>query len=108
MSACVNVPVLAWLCLPPLPSVDHRWNTACCEHGTIISNPNRKGIVFFSLPVIRSGSYYLFESDSEDDEDEQEEKEEEAPKKKTSLQVGLLNGVIDFRTQQDRQRNPVL
>ncbi|KAK1157641.1 piezo-type mechanosensitive ion channel component 2-like [Acipenser oxyrinchus oxyrinchus] len=37
--------------------------------------------------MIRSGSYYLFESDSEDDEDEQEEKEEEAPKKKTSLQL---------------------
>ncbi|MGH0171583.1 UNVERIFIED_CONTAM: hypothetical protein FKN15_061480 [Acipenser sinensis] len=68
-------------------TMDHRWNTACCEHGTIISNPNRKGIIFFSLPVIRSGSYYLFESDSEDDEDEQEEKEEEAPKKKTSLQL---------------------
>ncbi|MBN3325162.1 PIEZ2 protein, partial [Atractosteus spatula] len=37
--------------------------------------------------MVRSGSYYLFESDSEEEEEELEEKEEEAPaKKKTAFQ----------------------
>ena len=33
------------------------------------------------LSVVRSGDYYLFETDSEEEEEEEEKKEEEPPKK---------------------------
>lgn len=33
------------------------------------------------LSVVRSGDYYLFETDSEEEEEEEGEKEEEVPKK---------------------------
>jgi len=40
--------------------------------------------------VVRSGNYYLFETDSEEEEEE-EKKEEEEPRKKSAFQVLLSN-----------------
>uniref|UniRef100_A0A8C9TX84 Piezo type mechanosensitive ion channel component 2 n=1 Tax=Scleropages formosus TaxID=113540 RepID=A0A8C9TX84_SCLFO len=37
--------------------------------------------------VVRSGDYYLFETDSEDEEEEEDEKKQEAPPKKSAFQV---------------------
>ena len=39
------------------------------------------------LLVVRSGNYYLFESDSEEEEEEEEEKKEEKQPKKSAFQV---------------------
>lgn len=40
--------------------------------------------------MVRSGNYYLFETDSEEEEEE-EKKEEEEPRKKSAFQVLLSN-----------------
>lgn len=36
---------------------------------------------FTPFSVVRSGNYYLFETDSEEEEEEEDKKEEEPPKK---------------------------
>lgn len=42
--------------------------------------------------MVRSGDYYLFETDSEEEEEEEEEKKDEEPAKKSAFQVtGVLN-----------------
>ncbi len=38
-----------------------------------------------SLSVVRSGDYYLFETDSEEEEEEEEKKDEEPPKRSAFL-----------------------
>lgn len=40
--------------------------------------------------MVRSGNYYLFETDSEEEEEE-EKKEEEEPRKKSAFQVLYSN-----------------
>lgn len=41
--------------------------------------------------MVRSGDYYLFETDSEDEEEEEEKKDDEPPKK-SAFQVTLTRG----------------
>lgn len=43
--------------------------------------------------MVRSGDYYLFETDSEEEEEEEEKKDEEPPKK-SAFQV--IPGLNDF------------
>lgn len=44
-------------------------------------------VLCFSAPsVVRSGDYYLFETDSEEEEEEEEKKEDD-PQKKSAFQV---------------------
>lgn len=41
------------------------------------------------VSVVRSGNYYLFETDSEEEDEEEEKKEEEQPKK-SAFQVSHM------------------
>lgn len=43
-------------------------------------------LCFSALSVVRSGDYYLFETDSEEEEEEEEKKEDD-PQKKSAFQV---------------------
>lgn len=45
--------------------------------------------------MVRSGNYYLFETDSEEEEEEEEKKEEEPPKK-SAFQVSHINDLVTF------------
>ncbi len=58
--------------------------------------------------VVRSGDYYLFETDSEEEEEEEEKKEDETPKKSafqviqvvacfTDILIHLSHSSIDFK-----------
>lgn len=47
----------------------------------------------FPLSVVRSGDYYLFETDSEEEEEEEEKKEEEPPKK-SAFQVRCWTSLL--------------
>lgn len=48
----------------------------------------------FSAPsVVRSGDYYLFETDSEEEEEEEEKKDDES-QKKSAFQVTSLTSVM--------------
>lgn len=40
--------------------------------------------------MVRSGDYYLFETDSEEEAEEEEEKKDEDPPKKSAFQVAKL------------------
>lgn len=44
--------------------------------------------------MVRSGDYYLFETDSEEEEEEEEKKDEEPPKK-SAFQVDYFLGFQD-------------
>lgn len=44
--------------------------------------------LLFALSVVRSGDYYLFETDSEEEEEEEDKKDEDPPRK-SAFQVTL-------------------
>lgn len=45
-------------------------------------------VPLYAPPVVRSGDYYLFETDSEEEEEEEEKKDDDSPKK-SAFQVKL-------------------
>lgn len=47
------------------------------------------------VSVVRSGNYYLFETDSEEEEEEEEKKEEDLPKK-SAFQVSYMTHFSNF------------
>lgn len=62
---------------------------------TIFWFTNKNVNVWLCSLVVRSGTYSLFDTDSEDEEEEtrEEKREEEPPKKKTAFQVELCTTV---------------
>ncbi len=49
-----------------------------------------------SLLVVRSGNYYLFETDSEEEEEDEDKKDEEPPKR-SAFQVNIPQTSVLYR-----------